>query len=916
MMWVEIIRPSRWVGGGFASSGSVLAILVTGILALLALAAPVLAAAPVKPAIAPASEVTNTSAVLHGVVNPGVKPEEATSVSWFFEYNKGAVCTGGATTEVKGPFPVAAESTAVAVSELGGVALKPATQYTFCLVVQKEGEGEAVSEPESFTTTALPPVIRSEFSSNVGSNTATLNARIEPLGGTSTTVSVEYGESSSYGFTLPAIPLGSFEKQGEAFPLTGLLPATTYHYQLIVTDSLGTTRGKDQAFTTFPAAGPFKLSDGRSYVQVSPVLKNGAAAIGRVGNVVSSPVGDRVTFVGLDGFPGITGLSEYPTYMSSFSDEAWSTQSLVPAGPLREVTIKGYSPDLRYAVIETDGVLAPGATAGNDNFYLYDTVAHTYTIIGVREPGEESQAALHLADGKPGCGCLLFETRRRLLPTATPEVPNPEVPNLYVWRNGTLTLVDEEHRPEGISAGPLGGARISSYTQNTLSEDGTRVTFSDEQTRQILMRIGTAAPITVSAPEEGAPGQPEVEPTATWRAETPDGRYVFFSSEARLTVDAKATPGHPDLYRFDADARHLEDITTGTPEGANLIGTLGVSDDGSYAYLVATEALAPGAIVGQNNLYVWHSGTTSLVATLETNDADDWREQSTTNPGPSGGQRASRVNPAGTDAIFISRNALTGYDTAAQPEIYHFDYPTRSLVCVSCNPTRERASSATFLALSADKNGPQPLEQVLARNLTADGRNVFFSSEEALVPEDTNGRMDVYEWTQEGIGGSIHLISTGRSQEQSYFGDASANGSDVFFFTAESLVGQDTDSIPDVYDARIGPGIPSQNPPTGPPPCGGADCGALGSPNLTGPAQSSATLTGTGNLIPEPPPHRLKPPTVAQLRAKALAKALESCRRKHNAHRRRVCEAQAHQRPSAKQAAGQSPATGGRGNAR
>jgi hypothetical protein len=41
--------------------------------------------------------------------------------------------------------------------------------------------------------------------------------------------------------------------------------------------------------------------------------------------------------------------------------------------------------------------------------------------------------------------------------------------------------------------------------------------------------------------------------------------------------------------------------------------------------------------------------------------------------------------------------------------------------------------------------------------------------------------------------------------------DASANGSDVFFFTRQSLVGQDKDELQDVYDARVGGGIAAQN---------------------------------------------------------------------------------------------------------
>jgi hypothetical protein len=69
----------------------------------------------------------------------------------------------------------------------------------------------------------------------------------------------------------------------------------------------------------------------------------------------------------------------------------------------------------------------------------------------------------------------------------------------------------------------------------------------------------------------------------------------------------------------------------------------------------------------------------------------------------------------------------------------------------------------------------------------------------------------VYEWEAYGEGscasiaqdgGCLYLISSGTSSEQSYFGDASANGNDVFFFTRQALAPTDDDDLVDVYDAH------------------------------------------------------------------------------------------------------------------
>src|SRR4029077_11145476 len=115
---------------------------------------------------------------------------------------------------------------------------------------------------------------------------------------------------------------------------------------------------------------------------------------------------------------------------------------------------------------------------------------------------------------------------------------------------------------------------------------------------------------------------------------------------------------------------------------------------------------------------------------------------------------------------------------------------------------------------------------VLLRHFSSDGSRVFFESVAALLPRDTNGVQDVYEWEQQGVGscqgssatfsassgGCLYLVSSGTSPQPSFFADASASGSDVFFFTFQPLVGQDVDGLVDVYDARVGGGFAAQNP--------------------------------------------------------------------------------------------------------
>ena len=139
----------------------------------------------------------------------------------------------------------------------------------------------------------------------------------------------------------------------------------------------------------------------------------------------------------------------------------------------------------------------------------------------------------------------------------------------------------------------------------------------------------------------------------------------------------------------------------------------------------------------------------------------------------------------------------------------------------------------------------------LPRWMASDGSKVFFDSTRPLVPQDTNGRMDVYEWEQDGSGdclrgtGCIYLLSSGTSPEPSELIDASESGDDVFFVTRAQLVEEDGNQNWDVYDARADAPLP----PT-PPQCTGSGCQGvpLAPPVFATP--SSVTFEGVGNFAP------------------------------------------------------------------
>lgn len=656
------------------------------------------------------------------------------------------------------------------------------------------------------------------------------------------------------------------------------------------------------------------LPECRAYEQVSPVAKNFTDVLGEADAVQSAPSGEEATFFSIVPFPGVLSATSIPTYLSIRGADEWSTKGLAPpatqpaTGDSEEGLTEGLTEDLSAALIFVEPGLEAGLAPGSYS-YLRDSATGSFRLLG---PGVAAFADATADDSR-----ILFESREQLLPIATPNVVN-----LYEWSDGRLSVVGilpasegGEAPPEGSVAGPggpalgglPGGTTGKFYTQNTISADGSRVFFSDARTGRIYMRepeVARTIPISAGTGP------------AYWRAATADGSMVFY------------TEGE-DLYRFNVSAfeenKRLEADALAeareqlTGDGAGVLGTLGISTkNGSYAYFVANGVLTGNengnkekAETGKDNLYEWHAGDIIFIARLDAESVYDeynWRGfyKPNLDIAPAVGEKSSRVTPAGTMLLFTSRAQLTIYDNAGQGELYLYDATNERLSCVSCNPSGVPATSEAYLAGNPSVVPVPERNAFLTRNLSENGSRVFFQTKEALLPQDKNEQTDVYEWEREGVGGAdgctrtsaafsessggcLYLISTGESDDPSYFGDASADGDNVFFFTRQSLVGQDQDENDDLYDARVGGGIVAQNPPPATS-CTGEGClgPVVSPPALTAP--SSTTFTGGENLAPQSGT-KPKPPT----RAQRLASALKACA-KQPRKKRRGCDARARKR--------------------
>jgi hypothetical protein len=141
--------------------------------------------------------------------------------------------------------------------------LAQAFLFTLCVVPQLAASAPAIAAAPSATTG--PALSLTSSSANV---TGTVNPN-----GESTTYSFQFGTTTAYGSqTNPQSAGSGTENQAVSATLTGLRPATTYHYRLIATNPSGTTVGVDATFTTLgvppPPPGPPPTATTRSAISI------------------------------------------------------------------------------------------------------------------------------------------------------------------------------------------------------------------------------------------------------------------------------------------------------------------------------------------------------------------------------------------------------------------------------------------------------------------------------------------------------------------------------------------------------------------------------------------------------------------------------------------------------------------------
>jgi hypothetical protein len=893
-----------------------------------------------------ASGQTAASVVLGGSVDP----EGIQVSSCSFEYGT-SEALGQSVACAQSPASIGAGTSPVAVSA-GVSGLEAGRLYYYRL---RAGNARFGSEVGAVRTVG-PPQISGEVVSGVTASGATVSARIDPEQSVSE-YDVEYGPSTAYGHETALVSVGTGSSSvNVAEALSGLAAQGTYHARLVARNASGVSYGADMEFTTLAVSAPesSSLPDGRVYEAVStPGELDAEVYVPRIelsegfthAVTTETPFqvsgdGAAVAFPGAPAGSNVSGSSGRQfgnEFLARRGSGGWDAQDLQPTG-VASAFYQAFTGDLGSAFVNANvasplSALAPGE--GYDVLYssipgsgvfspLFtvkpaDRTAEEFGSPGVEVPDPYAPLT---ANNKPepvafageGGGRVFFEAddallagsgtlEKELAATAKREAEDGEEGNfLYESFEGRLGVVDLLPTTGKV----VGQAQFGSGDDfsGAVSADGSRVYWSAEG--QVFVR------------EDGAKTARVSEGTAQFWAASKDGRYAFYTEGERL-------------LRFDVEGETPgEEREELAGAGAGVQGVLGVSEDGEYVYFVAEGVLASGASAGQPNLYLYHAGATTLVATLSPQDnGNAWFQSSGSSPIRSGdwmadvGDRTAEVAPDGQSVVFMSQariktvNFPEGYDNQVTEqldnvgkievsvhdlaEVYVYEAEGGGVYCVSCTPGG--APPSVYDPRSANAIGEVAAVLPISwsntyqmRWLSDSGGRVFFDSFEPLVGRDSNGTFDVYEWERDGEGscgesdGCIYLLSGGGGSQQnaSYLAGASESGDDVFILSRSQLApGVQGDSM-SLYDARVGGSQPPSQ--SG---CPATGCASVPPVAAGFEAPASETFSGPGNP-PQPPAENKKPTVKPPTRAQKLAAALKACKKDKSRSKRVACEARAH----------------------
>jgi hypothetical protein len=611
-----------------------------------------------------------------------------------------------------------------------------------------------------FGPAVVEPDVTTQSATSVTQATVTLHGSVNPDEILVSACQFEYRAEAevSYVHTASCSPVpGSGNAPEEVTAqLGGLVRNTTYYYRLAATNANGTNRGAAELFTTpgppaviSQSAEPIAKTSATLNAQINPdgfdthyhFEYGTGSGYGTSVPVPDADLGSGFAEVGAN--VEITGLKAGATYH-------FRVVASNEAGPVS-------SPDQTFttvpaAQIESESatnVTATGSTLqaqinplGNDTTYYveYGTTNCAESPSACVQTPTPPGAALGAGESPVGVSTSLLSL---------------QVGTTYHYRFVAVNTLGTVDGPDQVFTTPSGAKTVSETCPN-------------EQLRREDNSVGLPecrAYELVSPPQKGDadilaptfPGEPVISAQAS-----PSGNAVAYQSVGAF-AGAKASLGQNIYLSSLSDAgwstESLDPPSLNTAK-TDLKATLVVDQSGDKAVTGSLEALAPGAVQGNMNIYLRDNktGASTLIAT---SSAYDFR---------------SRVEAEGESLI-----------AATTSDFSHIILVTTVALTPNAVPGVQNLydwTGGTMHLVSQMQNGEGfPSESTMAgtrtRPISIDGSRVFFDSGGALYMREDNQRTIPISVS--------HRAGDSSEPKQGALAGASADGSLVYFLSEANL---------------------------------------------------------------------------------------------------------------------------------